>query len=60
MEIDGIYWHGKGLADSELNNQQTKTRENDKIKNQLAKDQNYKLIRIWEDEIESFNIETII
>lgn len=59
VEIDGTYWHGKGLKDDELNNQQIKTRENDKIKNQLSKDQNYKLIRIWEDDIKTFDIKLL-
>lgn len=59
IEVDGVYWHGKNLDDDKLNEQQTKTRENDKVKNQLALDQNYRLIRIWEDEIDNFNFELL-
>lgn len=59
IEIDGIYWHGKGLEDSKLNGQQLRSRINDKIKNELAPLRGYKLIRIWEDEIDTFNIKNI-
>lgn len=51
VEIDGIYWHGKGLTDVELNETQTKNRANDKIKTCIAKENGYTLIRIWEDEL---------
>jgi len=54
IEIDGVYWHGKGLLDEQLNNQQRQTRLNDTIKNELAKTNNYSLIRIWSDEIKNF------
>jgi len=54
IEIDGIYWHGKGLLYEQLNNQQQKTRSNDIIKNELAKNNNYSLVRIWSDEIKNF------
>jgi very-short-patch-repair endonuclease len=54
IEIDGVYWHGKGLLDEQLNNQQQQTRLNDTIKNELAKTNNYSLIRIWSDEIKNF------
>lgn len=59
IEVDGTYWHGKNLEDGQLNNQQIRTRENDKLKNQLALDRDYKLIRIWEDEIDDFNFELL-
>lgn len=55
IEIDGTYWHGKGLKINELNNTQRKNRINDRIKNKLAKDKNMKLIRIWTDEMSSFD-----
>jgi very-short-patch-repair endonuclease len=51
IEIDGIYWHGKGLSDKELNETQTHNRKNDKIKTCIAKEMGYTLVRIWEDEI---------
>lgn len=59
IEIDGVYWHGKGLTDIDLNDQQKYTRNNDMVKNQLAIDQDYKLIRIWEDEIDCFDFNQI-
>lgn len=59
IEIDGIYWHGKDKTDDELNKRLFEIRKNDLIKNQLALEQNYKLIRIWEDEIDNFNFELL-
>ena len=47
-------WHGKNLLDEQLNNQQHQTRLNDTIKDELAKTNNYSLIRIWSDEINNF------
>ena len=54
VEVDGVYWHGKNKVKSELNEQQMKTRSNDKLKNKLAKDNGYKLIRLWSDELDEF------
>jgi len=53
VEIDGIYWHGKGVLDDELDHIQRKIRKNDLIKNRLAEENGYNLIRIWEDEIKN-------
>lgn len=50
IEVDGVYWHSKNKQ--KLNDIQKKNVENDNIKNKLAKDMGYNLIRIWEDEIE--------
>lgn len=52
IEIDGIYWHGRGLSDEELNEVQKLNRNNDKIKDYLAKKHNKKLIRLWEDNLD--------
>jgi len=41
IEVDGRYWHNRN--DSIIN---------DKYKNELAKRYNYKLVRIWDDEID--------
>ena len=60
VEVDGVYWHGKGLLDSELNDQQSNTRRNDLEKNKLAAMRGYNLLRIWEDEINNFNKQKII
>ena len=59
IEIDGTYWHGKNLKYNELNKQQIITRNNDVIKNDLAKYKNYNLLRIWSDEIKNFNVKKI-
>jgi len=55
LEVDGVYWHGKGISDNELNEAQHRTRENDKYKNMLVESSDWTLIRIWEDEIKDFN-----
>jgi len=60
VEIDGVYWHGKGLSDSELNEQQNNTRRNDIEKNKLACERGFNLLRIWEDEIASFDLRKLI
>lgn len=52
VEIDGVYWHGKGLKDDELNITQLKSRRNDKKKNKICLDSQKSLIRLWEDEVE--------
>lgn len=57
IEIDGVYWHGKGLKDAELNEQQKNTRRNDIEKNKLAALRGYNLLRIWEDEITNYTAE---
>lgn len=51
IEVDGSYWHGKNLNESQMNNMQKKHKENDKTKNKLAISMKYNLERIWEDEI---------
>jgi G:T-mismatch repair DNA endonuclease (very short patch repair protein) len=51
IEVDGIYWHGKGLLDEQLNAVQRKNRKNDKFKERIAAKHGFKLVRIWEDEI---------
>ena len=60
IEIDGIYWHGKGKVDSELNSQQKQSRQNDIQKTKLAQTSGYNLLRIWEDDIDKFNIKQLL
>lgn len=57
IECDGDYWHGKGVEDTELNEVQKNTRENDLIKNKVAKQNNIKLFRFWGSEIKDKNFE---
>lgn len=59
IEIDGTYWHGKGLLNNELNKQQHTTRMNDILKNELAAQRGYTLTRVWSDEIKMFNVNII-
>lgn len=56
LEVDGTYWHAKGLSINELNEQQIRTRENDELKAVIAAEKGYKLIRIWSDEINVTNL----
>ena len=51
IEVDGVYWHGKNLNESQMNHMQIKHKKNDAYKNQLAKSLGYNLERFWEDEI---------
>jgi very-short-patch-repair endonuclease len=53
IEVDGIYWHGKNKSDNELNEIQLKNKKNDALKNKIAVDNGYKLVRIWEDEVKN-------
>jgi very-short-patch-repair endonuclease len=51
VEVDGVYWHGKGLSWDELNETQKNSRTNDGKKDKLCLDSQKPLIRLWEDEI---------
>jgi G:T-mismatch repair DNA endonuclease (very short patch repair protein) len=54
IEVDGNYWHGEEETrkkQGRANFTQYKNKQNDAIKNWLAKKNGYKLIRIWEKEI---------
>ena len=53
IEVDGIYWHGKNKKINDLNETQVRNRKNDQIKDRLAVDNGYNLIRIWEDEVKN-------
>jgi len=59
IEIDGIYWHGKDKGYNDLNETQKRNRINDRVKNKLAMEKGYTLYRIWEDEIDKFNINNL-
>jgi len=60
IEVDGTYWHAKRVRRKDMSKVQLHNRDNDKIKNRLAKSQGYKLIRIWEDEISEQKIKEIL
>lgn len=57
IEIDGCYWHSKNIPISQMNKHQLRRWKNDRFKDILAHKHGYKLLRIWEDEIEQFNID---
>lgn len=52
LEVDGIYWHAKGLTLDEMTPAQRKVRKNDECKNQIAQNNGFQLVRVWEDEVE--------
>jgi very-short-patch-repair endonuclease len=51
FEIDGTYYHGKGLLYEEMSPMQKKNHKVDKIKNDYCSRNGYLLIRLWEDDI---------
>jgi very-short-patch-repair endonuclease len=56
IEVDGCYWHSKNVPLSSMNSQQLRRWKNDRFKDSLACKHGYKLLRVWEDEINKFNI----
>lgn len=57
IEVDGDYWHGGPGVDKHWVGVDM-TKQTDNIKDQVAKQHNYKIIRLWESEIN--NNSTII
>lgn len=51
IEADGDYWHGNPVKFSNLNETQLLSKKNDIIKNNLAIEMGYNLIRFWENDI---------
>ena len=53
IEVDGNYWHGnkETMREGKPNFMQLKNKQNDMIKNWVAKNSGYKLIRVWENDI---------
>lgn len=51
VEIDGDYWHGNENIFKPLNEHQKETKKKDKIKEQFAIDNKYKVIRFWGSEL---------
>ena len=61
IECDGVYHHGKNIPFEQLNELQLKTFHNDRYKDNLVQKNNeFKLIRYWGDDIESPNFEQMI
>lgn len=57
IEVDGCYWHSKNIPTTQMNKQQLRRWKNDRYKDNLARKNGYKLLRVWEDEIQQFNIQ---
>ena len=57
IEVDGDYWHGNEEfikeSRSKRNLMQLKNKQNDYLKNWLAKSNGFKLLRIWESDIKN-------
>ena len=62
IEIDGDYWHGN--TDNPrfkiLNQKQINTKEKDVIRTKELIEKGFKVLRLWESEVEKMNIETFI
>lgn len=52
VEVDGNYWHSYNKTLTEMNDVQKKIYYNDRRKDTLAKGLGYKLLRIWEHELD--------
>lgn len=50
LEIDGDYWHGNPTTKHHYFNVE-KTKENDKLKDEMASKRGYKIIRLWESDV---------
>lgn len=57
IEADGDYWHGNPIKFNKesLNEVQLKNIENDKLKNKIASENGYNLVRFWECDITKKN-----
>ena len=65
VEIDGIFWHSRDYKEGKLSFEslypvQKKIFTNDKLKASLAEENGFSLIRIWETDIETFDIVSIV
>lgn len=60
IEVDGNYWHGKGLEWEKLNHTQKLSRTNDNKKSSICLEKQQILIRFWEDEIDENLVISII
>jgi len=51
LEVDGDYWHGGPKYNKHFKGVK-KVKENDRLKDNLAKESGYNIVRVWESEIE--------
>jgi len=47
VEVDGIYWHGKGLFYYEKTDTQKHNETNDRVKDQIAQQNGFSIRRVW-------------
>ncbi len=53
IEVDGDYWHGNQENDRiKINYMHLKNKKNDMLKNIIAKKKGFKLIRVWETDLQ--------
>jgi very-short-patch-repair endonuclease len=57
IEVDGCYWHGCQKCMKELNNKQNKQRHKDNKRTYELRGQGYRVIRLWEHEINKMTLE---
>lgn len=59
MEVDGDYWHGnsKNPKFKILNSSQIEQKEEDNIRTQELTERGFRVLRLWESDIEKMNIE---
>jgi very-short-patch-repair endonuclease len=51
IEVDGDYWHGNPELYESFNYIQEKNKKRDILKNKFAEEHNFKLIRVWESDV---------
>ena len=55
VEVDGDYWHGNPKKYKKLNNQQKQIKKRDYEKELVLKENNLKLIRVWESDLYTYS-----
>ena len=57
IECDGDYWHGNTKRFPNLNELQLKQIEKDKIRTKELKEKGFRVIRLWEEEIDNIQLD---
>lgn len=57
IECDGDYWHGNPLRNKELNERQKSQRLKDNLRTKELEEKGFRVIRLWENEIEQLDFE---
>jgi len=56
VEIDGTYWHGKGMLYDDMPDWRKRIYENDRLKDKIAAEFGFTMKRFWSDELETIKI----